>query len=496
MLGIRIEKDYLSTLSGYYTYWLLEKITGKEKYNIAKYNLKYLELAYILFGLVNILGIIMKYRDFKTFIGFLAILHSNCKKYHSTAEDIYNMLKEIPGLDALNLLGKISPDLAASEQLAHYLQKNDKDNFRKTLLNGEYKFPNIKELCDIYRFGVKMQKNMLYISSKRTDTKIFMLEVENIINELTDIPFKYMFNTTRTSNFTSMGKAAKKDAYSYCENILTFYFMFMEETKNIFLEKNIVNKFIKIIKFTPLYNDMYKKSHAIYSKVIKESLKSKSFSNLANEYLETNHPNILEIISDNFLKTDSNNSPQINHDEISKSDSANLKNAGSSEATMSDSKPDNDDKKVVILQLPDDYFKKPCDMSANVYADILQNCKAATHEVWRFTKLINYIAEQGYIDKDYETMLSFAFHLTRICYPENFQAKEKIKWNKDLNALFCITKNLYYKPRYKQLIKSFIIAPNDYANLAAGSGFAERVSDKEFYKKMYEIYPKYFPIIE
>lgn len=55
------------------------KITGKEKYNIAKYNLKYLELAYILFGLANILGIIMKYRDFKTFIGFLAILHSNCK---------------------------------------------------------------------------------------------------------------------------------------------------------------------------------------------------------------------------------------------------------------------------------------------------------------------------------------------------------------------------------------------------------------------------------
>ena len=151
-----------------------------------------------------------------------------------------------------------------------------------------------------------------------------------------------------------------------------------------------------------------------------------------------------------------------------------------------------------MFVLPDDYFKLPSNKDDdNSYIKNKRNFKAHNRGVKTFAEFVNYIAEQGYIDSTRTTLERFAFHLTSIRYPEDLELEEKVTWKGDIKALFYIVKYLCtVSSKYESLKYFFISDHEDFEKASAGSQYAERVKDEEFERKMYELYPDFFPRCE
>lgn len=475
-------KEYIALKLTLFYFILIEKvfksyISNSSDFTYTKYYLKCLEFMIdILVPLSNTLDIIIEYKNFSFCFNALKENLPDSLKCDSTMEDIYNILRQTPKSNTQKLLREISPDLPSSEYLIHLLYISDKENFIKTLLNGNYNLQKIKEFCDIYGFRLQALKKLDQISEKREDREMAFFESEKIINE--HIKNGYPNELIKILNLLIKGdisqiKISIKYIYSATKCILYFYFALMKEYTSY--EKKILDKIIKRIKRNPYYKKVYDKIYSIYQKEMEEYIN------------DPDAPSILEILSKELSETDSETPKEINSIEILETCSEISQEITSDKTSETYDENNNED------FFPDeDYFNQQPVPDQNAYLCKLKECVKAGGGT-KFMELINWLAkEDKYIEDTPETKATLAFRLTGICPPQN--PVEKIEWKAKATYLFYIIKNFYQKEDSKRekLEKFFSCKDDQFKNVASFSSYAKRgeeTTKDPFLLKIRELYP-------
>lgn len=461
-------KEYIMLKLMWYPLILVEKIF-RQDYTILKYNLKCLEfMADILLPFCFTLDIIIEYKNFNCCFNLFKEYLPNSLKCDSTMEDIYNILRQTPKFKTQKLLREISPDLPSSEHIIHLLYTNDKENFIKILLNGNYNLQKIKEFCDIYGFRLQTLKRLDQISSIKKDREIEMFEVERIKNEHIknghfDVLIR-IFSQLITIDIYKT-KISTKDIYLLTKYILLFHFMLTKEYTTY--EKQILDKIIKRIKRNPYYKKVYDKIYSIYKKKMAEYID------------DPDAPSILEFLSKELSETDSETPKEINSIEILETSSGLPQEITSDKASETDDENNNKN-----FFLDEDYFNQQPVPDQNAYFCKLKEYVKAG-EGTKFMEFINWLAKEGYIENTPETKATFAFRLTGICPPENLI--EKIEWKKGVNEMAYIIR--YFYPQTTKWSKIKIFFTSSLQNFdQQTSSYADNV-DPTFEKNILKFYP-------
>lgn len=461
-------KEYITFKLTWYLLILVEKIFRPD-YTILKYNLKCVEfIRDILVPLNNTLETIIEYKNFNFCFNVLKKNLPDSLKCDSTMEDIYNILRQTPKSKTQKLLREISPDLPSSEYLVHLLYISDKENFIKTLLNGNYNLQKIKEFCDIYGFKLQALKKLYKISEKREDQEMSFFESERIINEHikngnSDGLIRILNQLIKSDN--SKIKISIKDIYSVTKCILYLYFILMKEYTSY--EKKILDKIIKRIKRNPYYKKVYDKIYSIYQKEMAEYIN------------DPDAPSILEILSKELSETDNETPQKINSIEILETCSGLPQEITSDKASETDDENNNEG-----FFLDKNYFNQQPVPDQNAYFCKLKEYVKAG-EGTKFMEFINWLAKEGYIENTPETKATFAFRLTGICPPENLV--EKIEWKKGVNEMAYIIR--YFYPQTTKWSKIKIFFTSSLQNFdQQTSSYADNV-DPTFEKNILEFYP-------
>lgn len=435
----------------------------KRKY-IIHYNLKCLEfLIDILIPLNNILDAIIEYRNFKLSVINLKESIPNSLRKDSTMEDIYNLLRQIPKSETKKLLREISPDLPKGEYLIHLLYTNDKENFIKTLFNGNYNLHYIKEFCDIYGYKIQIMKNMDEFPKRCPDKEVLIQKTERILNEhikngKADELIRIYSHVMR-GNVTKK-EISKKDIYSLTKYTLITHFLLMNEYTSF--EKKVLKKFITRINHNPYYKKVYDKIYSIYQKELSGCFNNTSFSDI----LETE----TKVVS----KMDSSTPNDLRSKE-------NLRAFADSSVRNSDNIDVNSNGNFF---LDENYFKQQTVYDDKIYFPKLKE-SIKSEGGTKFMEFINWLAEDGYVDNNPKTKATLAFRLTGIYPPKDLE--EKIEWKIDVNNLAYIIRYFYPQTSKWSKINIFFCSKLQKFN-SLSSSYADNV-DEQFKNKIWEFYP-------
>lgn len=428
-----------------------------------KYNLKCLEfLMNILIPLNKVVDIIFEYKYFDISVKFFKVLIPSGLKVDSTMEDIYYTLRQIPKSKAQKLFREISPDLSNSEYLIHLFYTSDKENFIKTLLNGNYNLQKIKEFCDVYSVRIENLYNFGK-SRKRIKKDVLKFEAERILNEY--IKARGHDEYSRISNQLIRGdysttKFPIKDLYASTKYILFAYFFLLKECT--LYEKKVLDKIIKRFNRYPCYKKVYDKIYLIYQNDI---LKNWGDMKLVDIY----KLGILEM-----SEIDSETSKEITSiEKLESSVDSSVRVTNIFDVNY------NGD-----FFLDEDYFKQQLVYDDKTYfCKLKENIKSGGGT--RFMEFINWLAEEGYIDNESQIKATLAFRLTGICPPK--ELKEKIEWKKDVNDLAYIIRYFYPQTSKWSKINIFFSCTLQTFNLLSSS-YADNVNE-QFKNKIQEFYP-------
>lgn len=348
---------------------------------------------------------------------------------------LYDILKEMPEDKSFSLLKLIPCSSFIYDSLINFFRNNDKVKFVDTIHSAKININKISSACYLYEVYIHITQFDLYmcqIYSLNTAGRITLDSVCDIVSDELE---------KLTVDPAGRGKKEEELIANTIDHTGNIVFPFQEMYKDIL---DILNKWhltskelliINKIIENPLYTDA---RNAIFDE-----------QNQASQAIEKK-----EVMNENI-------------------DYKNFK-------------------------LPDDYFKLSSNGNDNnSYIKNKRNFKASNRSVKTFTDFVNYIAEQGYIDSDLNTLGRFAFHLTGIRYPEDLELEEKVTWKGDIKALFYIIKKLCFVTHKYPSLKDFFISDHeDFKKASSASSYAERLENKDLKRKMYELYPDFFPKYE
>lgn len=435
--------------------------SGLRKIVTMKYNLKYLEfIITILIPLNKVIEIIFEYKYFDISIKSLKLLMPSNLKADSTMEDIYYTLKQIPKSKAKKLLREISPDLSNGEYLIHLFYTSDKENFVKTLLNGNYNLQYIKDFCDVYSMRFEGLYNFGK-SRKRLNNDVSMFESERILNEYIKVrgtdEYTRMINQMIRGDYSTT-KLPIKDLYTSIKYVLIPCFLLSRECT--LYEKKVLDKIIKRFNRYPCYKKVYDKIYLIYQNDILKLLSDVSLGDIVTigTLAKIEPETFKEITSIEKLESFVDSSVRVTN--------------------IVDVNYNGD------FFLDEDYFKQQLVYDDKTYfCKLKENIKSGGGT--RFMEFINWLAEEGYIDNESQIKATLAFRLTGICPPK--ELKEKIEWKKDVNDLAYIIRYFYPQTSKWSKINIFFSCTLQTFNLLSSS-YADNVNE-QFKNKIQEFYP-------
>lgn len=144
-----------------------------------------------------------------------------------------------------------------------------------------------------------------------------------------------------------------------------------------------------------------------------------------------------------------------------------------------------------VFSLPDDYFAgELCSDSDSYFCNLTEYVKKKGGKV--FEDLINFLAEEGYIEATFETKATLIFRLTGIGRAE---LQDKIEWKKDASCLFYIIRYFFEKSDDKssKIKKFFCCGDKTFEKVNCFSPYAKKgaaTSGHSFLVKLRMLYPK------
>lgn len=428
-----------------------------------RYTLKYVVFMNdILLPLIFILDAIIENRNFDIYFKLYNKSLPDSLKGNCSIDDIYNLLKQTPKSITQKKLRETSPDLLRGEHLIHVFYTSDKENFIRTLLNGDYNLQIIKEFCNIY--GNKIQKQRLWdkLSGRWIDNnEVLEFEAERNINEYIKIGKLNALVKILNQLIKGNTKVSKRDMYSLTRSSFILHFLLMDEYTSF--EKKVVDRIIKRINRKPYYKKVYDKIYSIYQKEKSEYFNERDFSS----FLDSLAQELPEIESETPQKINSVDKPEPYADSSVKvSDIIDVNN--------------NED-----FFLDEDYFvnQQPVDDDNIYFSKLKESVKSEGGT--KFMEFINWLAEEGYIDNKSKTKAMLAFRLTGICPPKELE--EKIEWKINVNNLAYIIRYFYpQKSKWSKVNIFFSSTLQKFNSLS--SSYADNV-DEQFKNKIREFYP-------
>lgn len=366
-----------------------------------------------------------------------------------TVGELYDILKTFPEKNALRLCKTLRCSSYAFDCLIDSFKKNKKNKFVKIIHSNAINISEISAMC----YYCQNFPNILHLMLQLTDCL-----AKGNFSMIIKMPAKYKFLEEIQDNSQYIPNEMKelRDIIhmpnSYDLEIILH---------NIDVEINGVRQAIKEVLREEILDELTFEEKIIKDKLVKKSSYANIYDEILNE-LELEKTSVASEVVNEINCNDDNDKFALPDDKFT---------------------------------LPDDYWKLSSNKSRDAYIRNTKYFKASDCDVTIFITFIYYIAEEGYIDSDPQTLASFAFHLTGIHYPEDFSMQKKIIWKKDARTLFYIVKYISDRPDKFQSLKVFFES-NDPDFEKAGSSYADRVRNLAFKKKMYELYPRYFPKIE
>lgn len=446
----------------------LGKIFGKFSLELQQYfsNLKYC-LKYVVF--LNDILIPLNYKLNTIIKNRISGLHfqllkkslPNSLKCDCSIDDIYSILRQTPKSETKKLLREISPDLHKGEYLIHLLYTSDKENFIKTLLNGNYNLHDIKEFCDICSYEIYQQELWDKLTKRWIgNNEVLEFQAESIIKEY--IKNGKLNSLVRIINQFIKGdiNVSRKDMYLLTRSSFMLHFLMMNEYTTF--EKKVIDKIIKRNNRKPNYKKVYDKIYSIYQKEKSEYLNDQDSSS----FIETIRKELLEMELETPKEINTVNKTEPFADSsVRNSDNIDVNSNGN-------------------FFLDENYFKQQTVYDDKIYFPKLKE-SIKSEGGTKFMEFINWLAEDGYVDNNPKTKATLAFRLTGIYPPKDLE--EKIEWKIDVNNLAYIIRYFYPQTSKWSKINIFFCSKLQKFN-SLSSSYADNV-DEQFKNKIWEFYP-------
>ena len=370
-----------------------------------------------------------------------------------TYSDLFDFLKQFPFKSAEKLILKISPNSSITSKLISSFRNDDKDTFCATLYDTKEDYSNY--LLQIYDLSLFYD----IVNSGYQTIKTAIESDKDIVPENNVNPLSFALSAARSVAETPLSEEEEAllvhrlEVYKSCAELLddadTFIGGIINKVKEDGLDDfydsilfvNIAFTCISCLLYSKLKDGMTIEERAIYENLFKQQSADKM------DYLN----DMIHRVTDELSQENENMDGEI-------------------------------DETDAQIFLPENFFNRECRTTRNDSVGIIDD-KYREKGVSAYCALINFLADEKYIDDDIETKRNFAFKLSG--YYRKYD-KGIIHWYGDTNILSVLIQKLCNSyDKWDRAKKMFTLDTTLYNSSSLRK---KRPADMDFAKLFYELY--------
>lgn len=454
----------------------IDNIDGKERLHLSEVNWDYDDLNMknfaVLYYLLPSIGKGMRYVYNNFPAKLLTILNTNGESLNIKAglHEVFDSMKQMSDYGLNLFLNNGVFPISIHEQLLQTLKTDDYSTFTQLCNTNNI---DINRLGELFAFQTYWNSLTAEVQEQLLDHQLHSTEdtsitIDNFIGELIRVVSSPIIDATATTHKDYEDVKQIGNAFEWLDNIATN----SEEKMAVFALKNL---FMSGIQLYNLYDLLSPEEIQCFNEVLDHPIFHEHICILQNFFLEGwgHLPNGVTI-------------------QIDKSDIKQFKATDSTTGETDEGVDDKSWERDRSFQLPLDFFEKPINREdCEEFFDVKNSVEEGGAE--RFTRFINYLTSQGYIDNNDRTKRLLVYTLTGRWRPDDYQSGETIIWKDNGNE----GKELCY------IIKS-IIASNKKEHkydkmhkFFTGPNWSKTVPDKDqgnnasknFKKALHYLYP-------